>query len=321
MYFLIIGGNVNNKGGWFMAKNGYSKVFMAKDTDRISGIKKVLSSFKLDNFRGKTVALKANFNSADPFPASTHPETLKSLVDCLKKSGTERITVLERSGMGNTHDVMEKRGIFELSQEMDFEVVVLDDEEHDSWVKIEKHGTHWLKGFYLPQRILNADMVVQTCCLKTHSFGGHFTLSLKNSVGLVAKRLPGSIYDYMAELHISPYQRLMIAEINNYYPVDLILMDAMKIFVDGGPAKGTIAEPGLILASNDRIALDAVGVAILRYHGTTKAVSRGKIFDLSQIHRAAELGVGISSPEEIKLIPLDEASQKLTYDLEKILKN
>lgn len=304
-----------------MAKNGYSKVFMAKDTDRISGIKKVLSSFKLDNFRGKTVALKANFNSADPFPASTHPETLKSLVDCLKKSGTERITVLERSGMGNTHDVMEKRGIFELSQEMDFEVVVLDDEERDSWVKIEKHGTHWLKGFYLPQRILNANMVVQTCCLKTHSFGGHFTLSLKNSVGLVAKRLPGSIYDYMAELHISPYQRLMIAEINNYYPVDLILMDAMKIFVNGGPAKGTIAEPGLILASNDRIALDAVGVAILRYHGTTKAVSRGKIFDLSQIHRAAELGVGISSPEEIKLIPLDEASQKLTYDLEKILKN
>ncbi|MBI5460419.1 DUF362 domain-containing protein [Methanobacterium sp.] len=304
-----------------MAKDGYSKVFLAKNADRISGIKKVLQYFELDTFRGKNVALKANFNSGDPFPASTHPETLKSLIDCLGKSGTGRITLIERSGMGNTRDVLEKLGIFKLSQEMGFEVVVLDEEERDSWVKIEKHGTHWLKGFYIPRIICDADMVVQTCCLKTHSFGGHFTLSLKNSVGLVAKKLPGSIYDYMAELHISPYQRSMIAEINNYYPVDLVLMDAMKIFVDGGPAKGTIAEPGLILASSDRVALDAVGVAILRYHGTTKAVSKGKIFELNQIHRAAELEVGISSPEEIELVPLDEESQELTPDLETILKN
>jgi len=35
---------------------------------------------------------------------------------------------------------------------------------------------------------LEAEKVVQTCCLKTHRFGGHFTLSLKNSVGLVAKK-------------------------------------------------------------------------------------------------------------------------------------
>jgi len=304
-----------------MAKNGYSKVFLTKDTNRISGIKKVLHSFRLDNFKGKSVALKANFNSADTFPASTHPETLKNLIDHLKKSGAESITLLERSGMGNTHDVLEKRGIFKLSREMGFEVAVLNEEELDSWVKIEKHGTHWLKGFYLPQIIFDADMIVQTCCLKTHSFGGHFTLSLKNSVGLVAKRLPGSIYDYMAELHISPYQRSMIAEINNYYPVDLILMDAMKAFVKGGPATGTMVEPGLILASNDRVALDAVGVAILRYYGTTNEVSKGKIFELSQIHRAVELGIGISSPEEIELIPLDDESQKLTHDLKTILKN
>lgn len=304
-----------------MAKNGYSKVFLTKDTNRISGIKKILHSFRLDNFKGKSVVLKANFNSADPFPASTHPETLKSLIDCLEKSGTENITLLERSGMGNTRDVLEKRGVFKLSQELGFEVVVLDEEERDSWAKIEKDGTHWLKGFYLPQILCNADRVVQTCCLKTHSFGGHFTLSLKNSVGMVAKRLPGSIYDYMAELHISPYQRSMTAEINNNYSVDLILMDSMKAFVKGGPATGTMVEPGLILASNDRIALDAVGVAILRYYGTTTEVSKGKIFELSQIHRAVELGIGISSPEEIELIPLDDESQKLTYDLEKILKN
>jgi len=178
-----------------------------------------------------------------------------------------------------------------------------------------------LKGFYLPRLLCDADKVVQTCCLKTHGFGGHFTISLKNSVGLVAKRLPVSLYDFMAELHISPYQRSMIAEINHYYHVDLLVMDAMKAFIDGGPAKGTIVEPGLILASKDRVALDAVGVAILRHYGTTRNVSRGKIFELTQIKRAAELGVGVSSEEEIELVPLDDESQEWVVDLERILKS
>ncbi len=301
-------------------KNKNSKVLIIKNNDRTSAVEEILKVFDLENFSGQKVALKANYNSADQFPASTHPETLQSLIDCLKKSGTRKITLLERSGMGNTRTVLEKREVFKLSSEMDFEVVVLDEIERDSWVKIERNRTHWLKGFYLPRQLCEADKVVQTCCLKTHGFGGHFTISLKNSVGLVSKRLPGSLYDYMAELHISPYQRSMIAEINHYYPVDLLLMDATKAFIDGGPATGTIVEPGLILASKDRVALDAVGVAILRYHGTTRNVSQGKIFELTQIKRAAELGVGVSSENKIELVPLDDESQKWAVDLERILK-
>jgi uncharacterized protein (DUF362 family) len=296
------------------------KVFLIKTSERDSGIRKLLQNFDLDNFNGKTVALKANYNSADPFPASTHLQTLKNLVEMLKESGCGEIDLLERSGMGDTRRVLEDRGVFKLAQELDFQVVVLNELDSGSWVKIERKGSHWLKGFYLPKALLEADMVVQTCCLKTHRFGGHFTLSLKNSVGLVAKRLPGSIYDYMAELHISPYQRAMIAEINLHYPVDLLLMDATKIFVDGGPDKGSTVETGLLLAGKDRVALDAVGVAILRYHGTTSNVSKGKIFDLDQIHRAAELGVGVKSEEEIEIVPLDSESAELGVQLEEILK-
>jgi len=63
--------------------------------------------------------------------------------------------------------------------------------------KIDRSDTHWLKGFYMAKVFHDADKVVQTCCLKTHRFGGHFTLSMKNSVGLVAKKVPGGMYDYM----------------------------------------------------------------------------------------------------------------------------
>ena len=48
------------------------------------------------------MALKANYNSADPFPASTHLDTLRAIVETLKAAGAGGITMAERSGMGDT---------------------------------------------------------------------------------------------------------------------------------------------------------------------------------------------------------------------------
>lgn len=97
-------------------------------------------------------------------------------------------------------------GVFALSKEIGFNAVVLDDVDKEEWVKFDRDKTHWLNGFYMAKDFHEADKVVQICCLKTRRFGGHFTLSLKNSVGLVAKKVPGGMYDYMWELHGSPFR-------------------------------------------------------------------------------------------------------------------
>jgi uncharacterized protein (DUF362 family) len=302
-----------------MGKNRAGEVFIIKTDDRTEGINMILEKLDMDDFNGKNVALKANFNSADPFPASTHIQTFQTILKKLKGAKSGRIILAERSGMENTREVLEKLGIFDLASKFGFEIVVLDEEGVDGWFKTEKDGNHWFNGFYISKIFLDADKVVQTCCLKTHRFGGHFTLSLKNSVGLVAKRVPGDHHDYMSELHTSPFQRLMIAEINKYYPVDLVLIDAMKAFINKGPETGLVVEPNLIIAGKDRIAVDAVGVAILRYYGTTMEVSKGRIFELDQIRRAAELGVGIQSADEIALTPVNEDSQLIAEDIETII--
>lgn len=263
---------------------------------------------EMDKLSGSKVAIKANFNSADPFPASTHIETLRSIIQKLKDEDIDDITIAERSGMGRTRNVLQKMGVFRLADEMDFNVVVLDEMDKDEWVKINKEGNHWFRGFYLPKLLLDSPGVIQTCCLKTHRFGGHFTLSMKNSVGLVAKRLPGGFYDYMAELHVSPNQRKMIAEINQYYPVDFVIMDGIKAFINQGPETGEVVEPNLLIAGNDRVAVDAVGVAVLRNYGVTTGIRKGKIFDQAQIKRAVELKIGVESANEIELVSLNEES-------------
>jgi uncharacterized protein (DUF362 family) len=296
-----------------------SEVFLIRSADRAAAIRELFGRVGLASFRGTTVALKANYNSADPFPASTHPDTLRAIVGGLNEAGATRIVLAERSGMGNTRQVLEKTGVFSLSKELGFESIVLDETPAEDWSEIGPEGLHWARGFKIAKIFLEAQKVVQTCCLKTHRFGGHFTMSLKNSVGLVAKRDPSGLYDYMAELHTSPFQRQMIAEINRFYKVDLTIMDAMEAFVNGGPDRGELVKPGLMLASSDRVAMDAVGVALLRYHGSTPEVMRGRIFELEQISRAAELGVGVASASAVELIPLDDKSEENAREIREIL--
>ena len=302
-----------------MLNNSTGEVFILKTSNRAAGVKKLLSQFELDEYSDKRVALKANFNSDDAFPASTHPDTLQAIVKNLQAANVDNITLAERSGMGNTRQVLENTGVFKLSEKLGFEAVVLDELTKDEWVKVDRARTHWLKGFLIAKPFLDADKIVQTCCLKTHRFGGHFTLSLKNSVGLVAKKVPGSIYDYMWELHGSPFQRLMIAEINKHYNADLVVMDGTKAFVSGGPERGDLVEPNLMLASEDRVAIDAVGVAILRIYGATQHIAKGSIFELDQLRRAVELGIGVKSASEIRLTPLNDESRGITGKIEREL--
>jgi uncharacterized protein (DUF362 family) len=294
-------------------------VAFVKTQDRVAGVNKALDLLEINSMKGKDLFLKPNFNSADVPPGSTHNDTLSALVRRLQAMGAGRITVGDRSGMGNTRAVMEQKGIFRMADELGFETVVFDELDASGWEMMPVAESHWRKGFAIARPVLEADGVVQTCCLKTHRYGGHFTMSLKNSVGLAAKWVPGESHDYMRELHGSPHQRRMIAEINTAYQPDLIVLDGVEAFVDGGPAQGKRVDAQVILASTDRVAIDAIGVAILRYFGTTPAVSKGAIFQQQQIARAVELGLGVDDPEKIELITDDPDSEAYAAQIREIL--
>lgn len=296
-----------------------SRVAFVKTQDRASGVRAAIELFDPGTFEGQHLFLKPNYNSADPTPGSTHDEVLRTLVAALRDRQAGPVTVGDRSGMGDTRSVMQAKGLFETAQELGLDVLVLDELAQEDWVKQQFGGSHWKHGFAVARPALEADGIIQTCCLKTHRYGGHFTLSLKNSVGLVAKRVPGEGHDYMRELHTSLHQRLMIAEINTAYEPTLIVLDGVEAFVKGGPAKGQKVDAGVILAGKDRIAVDAVGVAILRHFGTTQAVQKGPIFEQPQIARAAELGLGVNSPAEIELVTGDDESAAYAAQIREIL--
>ena len=137
-------------------------------------------------------------------------------------------------------------------------------------------------------------------------------------MGLVAKHVPGLRHDFMRDLHGSPHQRGMIAEANLAWRPALGVMDCLEAFVDGGPERGTRAAPGVFLASDDRCALDAAAIALLRLHGMRGPAAQGPVGATAQLARALELGLG-AQPSAVEVVPADagarEIAQRMTNEL------
>ncbi|MCH8070252.1 MAG: DUF362 domain-containing protein [Candidatus Marinimicrobia bacterium] len=294
-------------------KSKKTKVSLVKTSHRASGIQQAIDLLEINPVKGKDVLLKPNFNTADPFPGSTHNDTLTHLILHLKTMGAKSITIGERSGPPDTSDVLEEKGIYDLCKALDVGLINFEELPPEEWIRVKPEGSHWRNGFRVAKPILDSECIVTTCCLKTHGFGGAFTMSLKLSVGITHK-------GDMRELHTSFFDmRKMIAEINQVYAPSLILLDGIEAFVDGGPAKGTKKRGNVLLAGTDRIAIDAVGLAVLKELGSNKKIMKTGIFEQGQIVRAVELGLGVTRPEEIEIVTDDEDSRRYAEQLREIL--
>jgi len=297
--------------------NTGSRVALVKTDDRKNGVRMSLKVLNMNPVTGKNVLIKPNFNTADIPPGSTHNDTLVALVEEMWAMGAKSIRLGERS-YPPTHEVMERKGIVPILDKLDVTVIDFDNLSDKDWVFVKPKKSHWPNGFRIARPVLDAECLVSTCCLKTHQYGGVFTLSLKLHVGVVPTSRHG--YDYMRELHGSPHQRRMIAEINEPFKPALVVLDGVDAFVDGGPMTGKRAKGEIFLASADRVAIDAVGVATLKFLGSNESIMKPKVFEQEQISRAIELGLGASSPAEIDLIPADTNSRHDKDAIEEILK-
>lgn len=239
-----------------------------------------LGGFKKFIKKGDVVLLKPNFNTADPFPASTDFEFLKCVVEIVYDYDPKSVILGDSSTVStNTRRIMEELKIFDLEKmERPPKVYVFDERP---WVKKEIPNGQYLKKVWVTQYLDRADKLILLPCLKTH-FQARFTGSLKVSVGF-----------------IKPFQRVhfhaknlqeKIAELNKIINPDLIIMDARKCFINKGPDKGKVAKPNLILASRSRIAIDVEGIKIIQNFPGNSLAGLDP-WQLPQIKKAVEFGI------------------------------
>lgn len=304
--------DVDAFGRVFTLPRAKSRVAVVYATDRKRGVADVLKLLNPVGMNGKRVVIKPNFNSADATPASTHNDTLSQLVTEMHERGARSITLGESSGPPVTKNVMTQKGTFDLASDLRFDVVDFEQLTDADWKPLPLQGTHWADGLAVPRLVADAEYLVSTCCLKTHGSGGVFTMSLKLAVGLTPKRIRRA-------MHSSPDMRRMIAEINTGYTPQLIVLDGIAAFTDGGPSRGELKAGNVMIAGHDRVAVDAVGVAMLKTLGANQAIMSRGVFEQEQIARAAELKLGAQSANEIEIISAGAESAPLAERLRTML--
>ncbi|MEJ2238376.1 MAG: DUF362 domain-containing protein [Gemmatimonadales bacterium] len=290
-----------------------TRVVVIRTSDRKDGVRRAMALLEPQGISGRAVNIKPNFNTADDAPAGTHNDTLGQIVTELQERGAREV-VLGESSFPPTSEVMEQKGIFDLASDLGFGVVNYEEIPDSDWIHFKPAGTHWSEGFHLPRHVVEPEYLVSTCCLKTHGHGGVFTMSMKLSVGLTPKSIRRG-------MHRSPDMRRMIAELNQGYSPDLIIMDGVAAFTDGGPSSGQLARPNVFIAGTDRVAVDAVGLAVLKEIGSNEAIMGTPIFQQEQMARAVAVGLGVKGPDEIELLSDDAAGSAYAAKLGGILAN
>lgn len=230
--------------------------------------------------RGDKVLVKPNFNSDDPYPASTEPTFLRATVELLLEAGA-KVIIGESAGAiwRPTGKVFQHLKLYELASSIGVELIAFDDKPND-WVRIPVEGDY-LHSLTMPRLAYEADRLVYLPCLKTHQLAA-FSGSLKLAFGFVH---PGERRSF----HLSHRQE-KLAEVNLCWQPDLVVMDGRKAFVTGGPQRGTIVEPGVILASGDIIAIDVEAIKILLTYKATNQLTSDP-WQLPQIATAVKHGL------------------------------
>jgi uncharacterized protein (DUF362 family) len=235
---------------------------------------------------GETVLIKPNYNTADASPASTATDFLKAVVELCFEAGAGRVIVGESSVYTITnHSISTQRilcdaCVYDLEISLHPpEIYIFDDHE---WITKDITGAKYLNKVSVPKIMDEVDKIILLPCCKTH-FIAQYTGALKIIIGFMnpSERIRFHLGHKVAE---------KVAEMNLLYKPDLVIMDARKCFISGGPAKGEVREPGLILASESRVAIDIEEVKIIQGYEGNSLVGK-KPEELRQIKYAQELGV------------------------------
>jgi uncharacterized protein (DUF362 family) len=202
------------------------------------------------------------------------------------------------------------------------------------WRRIKPaNATHWANGFEQAELLFAVDHVINVPVIKTH-FQAWFTMSMKAFVGMShhrtrlefhrslagdfslfrqkarRRRRRGIQPDAAAEdAAVAPFVN-RIAELNLGLRPSLNILDGSTSFVFGGPSQGDTASPKVIVASTDRIAADATGVAVLKSIGTEPRLQNRPIWSNPFLRHGIKIGLGVGSPAQVILrdagIPAEE---------------
>ena len=258
------------------------------------------------SLRGQRVLIKPNVVNGEPPPTTTSPRVVGAVARLARTEGARETIVADSSGIIRfpTADNLTATGIRAAAEAEGARVLAL---EEEPWVRVEPAAASTLPHFYVSRPVYEADVFINVPVVKTHRFA-HYSCSLKNLVGITHPRyrpsvsfLAGNWHERIAELNLAVHPRITIA-------------DATTVMIAGGPTGGTPQRADLLLLSGDRVALDAVALALIRAFGAWPRVAGHALWEERQLKKAVKLGLGARGAGEMELLPRSVAGRDASFD-------
>ncbi len=208
--------------------------------------------------RRRRVLLKPNLvePSREAPHMTTHPAVVLAAAEVFRDWGAE-VQVGEAPGhVRDTEQALAESGMGEALRS---EGLAFDDLNYSQVCHRPNRGrTSRLDGFYFPEAVAEADLVVTMPKLKTHHWVG-ITASMKNLYGT----LPGLVYGWPKNvLHFAGIPQTVV-DINASLPPRIAIVDGILCMEGDGPIMGTPKPMGLLAVGTNPTAVDATLARII----------------------------------------------------------
>jgi uncharacterized protein (DUF362 family) len=238
--------------------------------------------------RGKCVAVKPNetYATADDVTGVTQPDTLRAVLREVKRFGPRELVVTGGSGAAKTDEVFRVAGLDKVVREEGAEFF-----DHNlppyQEVELEYAPGRDVEGpqrsVMVNPRVLTYETLIAVNQLKLHETAT-VTMALKN----IAMSFPAAgYYGYPRHSQQRPNcffddMHSFIAAMAKRFPIRLAITVGHPAMIGTGPLGGVAVETGLVIASTDPVAADAVGARLLGFRSQA----------VRHIREAARLGLG-----------------------------
>ena len=274
-------------------------------------VAEALEKLPLDDLvRRQLVAVKPNetYATAEDCTGVTQPDTLRAVIQQIKRFGPRQIVVTGGSGAAKTDEVFRVAGLMEVVED---EGVEFFDHNRPPFTEVQLEYAPKLdvagpqKSIMVNPRVLEYDTLIVVSQLKMHETAT-VTLALKN----IAMSYPAAeYYGYPRSKQKHKHQffddmHSFIAAMAKRFPIQLALTVGHPAMIATGPLGGHVVETGICIASTDALAADVVGARLLGLD----------VQGVRHLWEAARLGIGESDLDRMKFpaMSLQEAIEAYT---------
>ncbi|MDR0908409.1 MAG: DUF362 domain-containing protein [Spirochaetaceae bacterium] len=248
---------------------------------------------------GAYVVIKGNLFAPYPPPVSLDRRLLAAFIRACKKAGAARVVFSEGVSIGtklgrhtDTKAILELLGIRKAVEEAGGECLCLEETER-VLAKVPRPIS--IGEVSYPKAYLDCDVLVDMCCLKTHTMA-YVTLGIKNFQGIL-------IDDEKYYAHRDDLEQKLVDVFKIRKP-DLTIIDGLLAMEGDGAGEDGIAKiMNLIIAGRDVVAVDTVAVQCMGIEDP---------LDVAAIRIAAHDGIGTADRANIEVrgAGIDEVKQK-----------